>query len=165
MLPFGHLIFVWMIGLLIQKISNIKISNLGWGLLFFGGILPDVDYLFVWIFNNFVHRTFTHSLVFVLLSFFMIYLVLKNYKLEKETIFISLGVLTHIFLDMFFNPGVILFWPIGTWFSFYGLTNYLIVNLPTLDILNNFINFLIFDIGLGIIWLSYLYLKGNIKFN
>jgi membrane-bound metal-dependent hydrolase YbcI (DUF457 family) len=165
MLPFGHLIFVWMIGLLIQKISNIKISNLGWGLLFFGGILPDVDYLFVWIFNNFVHRTFTHSLVFVLLSFFVVYYVLKNYKFEKEAIFISLGILCHIFLDMFFRPGVMLFWPIGTWFSFYGLSNYLIVNLSTLKNLNNYINFLIFDIGLGIIWLGYLYIKGNIKFN
>jgi hypothetical protein len=66
---------------------------------------------------------------------------------------------------MFFRPGVMLFWPIGTWFSFYGLSNYLIVNLSTLKNLNNYINFLIFDIGLGIIWLGYLYIKGNIKFN
>ena len=164
MFPFEHFVVIWIVASIIQKVSKIKISRLGWALLFFGSVLPDIDYLFVWIFNSPIHRTFTHSFVFVILGFFVSYFILKQYKLEKEAIFFSIGLLSHVILDMFIFPGLMLFWPIGTLFSFYGLTNTFVMPVLTIETLNVYVKWLLFDIVLGIAWLSYLYFKGKINF-
>jgi len=164
MFPFEHLVVIWIVASIIQKVSKIKISRLGWALLFFGALLPDVDYLFVWIFNSPIHRTFTHSFVFVILGFFVSYFILKQYKLEKESIFFSIGFFSHVILDMFIFPGLMLFWPIGTLFSFYGLTNLFVMPVVTIGTLHLYVKWLLFDIVLGVVWLSYLYFKGKINF-
>jgi len=164
MFPFEHLVVIWIVASIIQKVSKIKISRLGWALLFFGALLPDVDYLFVWISNSPIHRTFTHSFVFVILGFFVSYFILKQYKLEKESIFFSIGFFSHVILDMFIFPGLMLFWPIGTLFSFYGLTNLFVMPVVTIGTLHLYVKWLLFDIVLGVVWLSYLYFKGKINF-
>ncbi|MBT3690915.1 metal-dependent hydrolase [Candidatus Woesearchaeota archaeon] len=164
MFPFEHLVVIWIVASIIQKVSKIKISRLGWALLFFGALLPDVDYLFVWISNSPIHRTFTHSFVFVILGFFVSYFILKQYKLEKESIFFSIGIFSHVILDMFIFPGLMLFWPIGTLFSFYGLTNLFVMPVVTIGTLHLYVKWLLFDIVLGVVWLSYLYFKGKINF-
>ena len=164
MFPFEHFVVVWIIGLVIQKVSNFKISRLGWGLLFFGSVLPDIDYLFVWIFDSPFHRTFTHSFVFVLLGFFVCYYILKHYNLGKEAIFFAIGLFSHVMLDMFIFPGLMLFWPLGTLFSFYGLTNVFTMPILTIETLNVYVKWLLFDIVLGVVWMGYLYFDNKIDF-
>jgi membrane-bound metal-dependent hydrolase YbcI (DUF457 family) len=164
MLPFGHLIFAWVIGLVIQSFSKIKISRLGWGLLFFGALIPDVDYLFSFIFGVNIHRMFFHSLLFVLILFFIVYIILKNLKLEREAYFVFIGVLSHIILDMFIFPGAMLFWPLGTWFSFYGIANVVSSFVLDFNFWRIYSFYVSFDILIGLIWLVYLYLKGKIQF-
>ena len=165
MFPFGHLIFAWAIGLLIQKVGNIKLSRLSWGLLFFGSLLPDIDFLFNWMFGLQVHRTFTHSLVFVLVGFFVAYLAMKNYKVGKEAFFVAVGIFSHTILDMFSWPGTLLFWPFGTWFHVSGLNNLVMLAPTSIQTLSLEIILLYTDIVLGLIWLSYLYLKRKLKFS
>ena len=107
MLPFGHLIFAWVIGLIIQKLARVKISRLAWALLLFGAILPDVDYLFSLFLGVPLNRGITHSLIFVVFSFFTVFVILNHYKLGKETMFFSFGLLTHLFADIFFPTGIL----------------------------------------------------------
>ena len=164
MFPFGHLVIAWLIALLIKKFSKIDISKLGWAMLFFGALLPDVDYLFDIFFNMNVHRMFTHSLLFVVFSFFVVYFILKQFDLENETFFFSLGVLAHLVGDLPFFPGILLFWPIGSWFSIFGIYNGPVMMFPrTVEFLMGQYYGLILDIVLGISWMSYLFVKGKIN--
>ncbi len=63
-----------------------------------GAILPDIDYII-----GVPHRTFTHSLVFLL-----IFLLQKDKRFKT----IGIGILSHIILDIITIKGVMLFWPI-----------------------------------------------------
>jgi membrane-bound metal-dependent hydrolase YbcI (DUF457 family) len=165
MFPFGHLIIAWLVGLGIQKLAKVNISRLGWGLLLLGGLLPDVDYLFDFILGNVTHRMFTHSLLFVLVGFFVIYFILRNFDLEKEAYFLPIGIFIHILVDLLTYPGALLFWPLGTWFWFFGIANKGIIYTSASSVFAAKSFFVLFDVALGLIWLAYLYLKGKINFN
>jgi len=165
MFPFEHLFGAWLVGLIIQRLAKINISRLGWGLLLLGGLLPDVDYLFGFIFGENFHRLFTHSLVFVLVSFFVIYVILKMFDLEKESMYLPIGVLVHIFLDLLIYPGVLLFWPLGTWFWFFGFANEVFIYSSANSVLSAKPSLVLIDVVIGLIWLSYLYFKGKINFS
>ncbi|MBT7170023.1 metal-dependent hydrolase [Candidatus Woesearchaeota archaeon] len=148
---FGHLIGAWLAGELVQKISNKKLPKQAWILLLLGGIIPDIDFIFQIILHEPIHRTITHSLFF---AFFSLILTRKN----KYGLFFSIGILIHIFLDLFTGPGVQLLWPFNPWISIYETTQTVslikgIQNLPLA----------IIDMGLGFIWFVYLYTKGKIN--
>ena len=164
MFPFGHLIIAWLVGLGIQKLAKVNISRLGWGLLLLGGLLPDVDYLFDFILGNTTHRMFTHSLLFVLVAFFIIYIILKMFDLEKEAYFLPIGILVHIIVDMLSYPGVLLFWPLGTWFWFFGIANEVFIHSSASSVFSTKSFFVLADVAAGLVWLAYLYFKGKIKF-
>jgi len=155
---FGHLIFAWFIGLIIERVRKKKLSQLSWGLLLAGSILPDIDYLFDWILKTNIHRTITHSLLFALILFIFGYLILKNYKKEDSAIFLSLGVISHLILDMIYPPGPMILWPANL---LIGIDGYAI---PILNKANSIIKLEYIDMGLGVAWLTYLYWKGKLKF-
>jgi len=88
----------------------------------FGSLFPDVDYPFsligrlsqplsFWIHEEFGHRTITHSLTYVLINS-LFGLILKNFYFQ----YISLGILSHLLLDLLTNQGVMLLWPLQTRF-------------------------------------------------
>ena len=88
---FGHLIGAWLVGKGYEFNSKGKIHRYGWFFLLLGGVLPDIDYLFEWILSSSSHRTFTHSLTFVLLVFitlFIISLFIKEKEIKKLTFFL-----------------------------------------------------------------------------
>ncbi len=148
---FGHLIGAWIVGLIIQKVSNKKLPKQAWILLFLGGIFPDIDFIFQILLQEPIHRTITHSLFF---AFFSILLVRKN----KYALLFPIGILIHIFLDLFTGPGVQLLWPFYPWISIYQTTQ-------TVSLLNGIkhIPLAIIDMGLGFLWFVYLYAKGKIN--
>ncbi len=159
MFAFGHLFVGWLIGLFIGNIRGRKLSDLSWGFLLFGSLLPDIDYLFDWTFGSGVHRMFTHSLVFLLIAFIVCYFVLKFMKLEKYSWFFALGIFSHLVVDMFWPMGVTLFWPLLDFVSINFISNY----VGRIDISRT--GFIILDMGLGVIWLSILFLQKRIKFS
>ena len=159
---FGHLVTAWVIGLLINKKK--KIPQFGWGLLLLGGILPDIDFLPDWFLGTEIHRTFTHSILFIILAFVITYLILKHYKLQKQAIFISIGIGIHILVDMVTMPGVQLLWPIQSWVSIYGIYPFQMLKPITVSLLTNKLNWAYLDMALGIMWLTYLFVKGKLKF-
>ena len=77
MFAFGHLFIGWLVGLFVGNIRGRKLSDLSWGILLFGSLLPDIDYLFDFVFNSGIHRTLTHSIFFLAVAFIVCYFVLK----------------------------------------------------------------------------------------
>jgi inner membrane protein len=77
-----------------------------------GVVLPDVDYLI-----GVTHRTIMHSAVFVALISLLMY---KSNKRKGVSLFIGLS--SHLLLDVFTTQGVMLLWPVKTFYS-YGLFN------------------------------------------
>jgi len=163
MFAFGHLIGGWTLGKLFEVFSGTDLTRTAWIILLFSSLLPDVDLIFDWMFKQKTHRTFTHSILFMFFIFVIGSFVLSTINLSKEAIFISLGVLSHIFLDMISYSGAMLFWPYKGWFSFTGF--YKRSRRKELTKIKDFkyiIKFLLFDSVLGLIWLSYLYFAGKI---
>jgi membrane-bound metal-dependent hydrolase YbcI (DUF457 family) len=150
---FGHLIAAWIVGLIIQKGSNKKLSKFAWSLLLFGGIFPDVDFLF----GNYIHRTITHSLLFAIIIFITLYYTLKKYNLEKYSYLMPIGMLMHIFLDLFTGPGVQGLYPLSTWMSVYNTTQ--IIQIPGMS---PKIPLAMMDMGMGFIWFVYLFAKNKL---
>ncbi|MBT3416988.1 metal-dependent hydrolase [Candidatus Woesearchaeota archaeon] len=151
-LAFGHLTAAWIVGEIIQKISNKKLPNHAWALLLLGGIIPDIDFIFQILLNEPIHRTMTHSLFFALFSLMFI----KN---NKYKLLFTIGILVHIFLDLLTAPGVQLLWPLNIWIS---LDNYLPTTIMQLEIKN--IPLVMADMFLGFFWFVYLFMKGKINF-
>ena len=97
----------------------------------FGAIFPDIDlfiaaiaYLFIGESAEKLHRTFTHSLFFILLVCGSIaiypyarkFLTKKaadssNYDFTGFALGLALGMITHVILDLFYLVGVSIFWP------------------------------------------------------
>jgi membrane-bound metal-dependent hydrolase YbcI (DUF457 family) len=149
---FSHLIGAWFVGEIIQKISKKKLPKQAWILLLLGGLIPDIDFLFQIILHEPIHRTVTHSLFFAIFSFF---LVRKN----KYALLLPIGILIHIFLDLFTGPGLQVLWPFNLWISIYETTQ-------TVSLLKGIQNIplAIIDMFLGFFWFVYLFLKGKINF-
>ena len=74
---------------------------------------------------------------------------------------ISIGVLTHLFLDLSL-PGVPLLWPLNYYFGYFGIQ--LVPHSGAAfsfspKLINNFI----FDTGLGAAWILYLTVRGKLR--
>ncbi len=169
---FGHLIGAWICGKIYEYHKRCEISHLTWFFLLFGAILPDIDFLVEWGLGMRVHRTFTHSFLFILLIGGLTYLfftkVKKDPLAKTYAVAFSFGIFTHLFLDFWSSHGIPLFWPYPTHFSWTGIHN---VMYTTTSFLNRDLAQLRFslkvavlDMGLGTAWLFYLWWKKRVKF-
>jgi membrane-bound metal-dependent hydrolase YbcI (DUF457 family) len=95
-----------------------------------GSILPDADNLLVAaatvakLPTEGIHRTFTHSLISILVVvtiFYLVSLVTKQPRWKYLGWGLGIGTLLHIALDLiiWFN-GVAILWPIPSWINFWG---------------------------------------------
>ena len=155
---FSHLVGSWLVGLLIQHFTKEKLKRVSWGLLLLGGILPDADFLFDWFLGTAIHRTVTHSIFFIIAIFLIVYFILKRYNLQSKAYFIGIGIVTHIILDVVFTPGIMLFWPFTYYVSVAGAVN------PIIDNLAYNIPFYVWDMGIGAVWLGYLFIRNKMNF-
>ncbi|MEK6824172.1 MAG: metal-dependent hydrolase [Nanoarchaeota archaeon] len=136
------------------------------------GIIPDLDFIFVWIGSLFVsnseifHGTITHSffvlpLIFLLAGIFTrkdFKLKIKNHKINLSHLFfiLAFGAFIHVFLDFIFDIGKPVLYPllktnIGLGVIYLFNENLQPLILPTIEGI------------LLVIWLVYLYLKNKIR--
>src|SRR3989338_2372698 len=164
---FMHLIFGWFLGKVYEFKTKSELSLVEISLLMFGTVVPDADYLIDWVFGTHIHRLLTHSFLGVILGFILCYFLIKflnrslnkNYNAKKLSIFFSVGILSHIFLDMTFGwPGISLLYPYDKWFYFFGIENIHrsigITNVAVGELLNE-LKLAILDIGLGVAFVFY----------
>jgi len=168
-LAFVHLIGAWLFTKGYEFLSRTKINKEMWFCLLLGAILPDIDYLIDWTLGTGIHRTFTHSLwvVIAVLFAYLVFKILKDQKKESYTAALGLGIVIHLLIDFFSAQGIPLLWPSGIYFSIKGLGVY----NPAISLLKGSPTFLfkklklaIFDMGLGTVWIFYLWLRGRVKF-
>ena len=169
-LGFVHLTVAWLAGKTFESIKKTKLSQLTWIFLLFGSILPDIDHLVDWTFQLQIHRSFTHSLFFVVFSGSIVYLLcrsLRNVESKSFAIAISFGVLAHLLLDMLSYPGIQLLWPSQLHFSItsmgYTGAQPSLFNLP-LSQLRNLLKLAVVDMAVGTTWLFYFAFRKHIKF-
>ena len=167
---FGHLIGAWLVGKGYEFNSKGKIHRYARFFLLLGGVLPDIDFLFEWVLGSSLHRTFTHSLTFVLFVFvtlFIISLFVKEKEIRKFTSILCLGMLVHIFIDFVSIQGVPLFWPLNYYFSIFAITigksGPTMINATT-EFMRTSLKLAILDMGLGTIWIFYLWFSKKIDF-
>ncbi len=135
-----------------------------------GGIISDLDiavfyllYFFGFTFSE-VHKTYTHSLIFPLILFILsisLRPLKKNFtrhKLKLNIIFLmlSLGVLSHIFLDNLLGKPFAIFYPLSNLTFSLDLVSYLPLALQSSAIA-------CLDAALLIIWLLYLEIKHKLS--
>ncbi len=170
---FGHLIGAWIPGKIYEKIKNVKISHYTWFFLIFGGILPDADFILEWTLHTDTHRTFTHSIFFLITAPLLIYLFFKYLKPHKEVtqfaLALATGITMHLILDIATSyNGIPLFWPNLTHFSFYHI-GFFDPNTPSFlessaENLHKSLKLAILDMGLGTAWIFYLWYKKKLEF-
>jgi len=174
---FMHIITAWIFGRTYEIIAKKKLTQQVWFFLLLGGILPDIDHLIDWGFGVHIHRTFTHSLLFVLVMMILFAGVLMLLSLvrtlsKKEitelVLALGFGIAIHLFLDMItFGVGVPLLWPSLWYVSLWNGVQY-IPALPNvfnnLELLQFDAKIMILDMGLGAAWVFYLVLRKKIKF-
>lgn len=153
---FGHLIAAWIGGKLYEKLKKVRISHNTWFFLLIGGILPDIDFLFDWTLAIDTHRSFTHSLLFIISVSLLVYIIFSLIKKYKHTaknfaLAIGAGIFIHLLLDTVFYSGLNFFWPLGAKFYLFK------TNL-------NIWNFVVLDMALGTAWIFYFWLTKRIKF-
>ncbi|MBI2666933.1 metal-dependent hydrolase [Candidatus Woesearchaeota archaeon] len=191
MFAFGHLIGAWILGKAYEKLSKTFcqessersdrkiLSDYAWFFLLFGALLPDIDFLLDWTLGTDLHRTFTHSLlflVFVPVILLCVLSILKNlpnvaslFQQREELAFaMALGILSHFILDMILSNGIPLFWPNLLHFSF---SHIIFFDPTTPSFLNSSYESLrdslkrtIIDMALGTGWIFYLWWKKKVKF-
>jgi len=168
---FGHLVGAWCIGKAYGLFSRKKISHAAWFFLLLGGILPDADFLLEWILGYDAHRTFSHSILFMVFVPIIIYTTFsfsRHPEKRKFAFFIGLGIAMHLFLDAFSTYGIPLLWPMSGYYSFFsGFT-------PTIpdggllqgdaETLIQRIKFAILDMVIGAAWIFYLWSRKRIRF-
>jgi len=153
MLAFGHLIGAWFFGEIYKWISGKKISHHTWFFLLLGGILPDADFILDWTLKTNFHRTFSHSLLFMVFLTVVPYLfclMTENKKGRTFSLVLGAGLLVHLLLDFVPGQGIPLFWP-SVWLL-----------IPSDGIIS--IKYAIFDMALGTSWIFYLWYKKKIRF-
>ena len=173
---FVHLIIGWLLGRGYEIFSKKKIGHYGWLFLLFGAVIPDIDLLADWIFGLYIHRTFTHSLLFLVMMMISDYLILKLISyggwLEKEdhkklVVILGIGIGIHLLVDMAYGSGVPLLWPSKWYVSFFQGVNYapIIGGLTgSMDYMKRNIKNIVLDMGLGALWFFYLLLRKKISF-
>ena len=175
---FGHLIGGWLFGTLLEKGTRRRFTNAEWAFLLLGALLPDVDFLAAWLFQVPVHRQLTHSLLFIALCFIAVIalgnlatlfskLFFTSQKIFGAALALPTGVFTHLVLDMAMGaPGIPLFWPsqIGVWF--FGMKPFAINALfaGTKETLVSQLKLAVFEMGLAVIWLAWLWKQGTLDF-
>ena len=149
---FMHVVFGWIIGKLYEKFRSVQFTYKEWILVVFFSLLPDSDFLIDWVFGTNIHRTFTHSLLFLVLAVGISYLVVKHYKKITDNLpaIVCLGIASHIILDVIFAPGVMLFFPLNNWIS-----------ITAIEFTNVFIG-ASFDMAVGVAFLFYQMYKNKI---
>ena len=153
---FGHIIGAWLVGKAIELATERKISKNTWFFLIMGGILPDIDFIFQFIFQTTLHRGITHGIFFATLIPIIVYSIFKLIKDKKAlnySLFLTIGIIVHIFLDFLSPMGVPLLWPYAKMF---------IPNL-SLETSSSTLDGII-DMFLGTGWILYLSLKNKIQF-
>jgi membrane-bound metal-dependent hydrolase YbcI (DUF457 family) len=121
MLPFGHLSVSYLSGTIFKKAPIPA--------LLMGGILPDIDFLFInYPFFNHIHRLWTHNFLFILLAAVIIGGLFNQPYRFKAISGLFIGGLLHLVIDacMDANPtngiGVPFLWPFdSTCFSPFNL--------------------------------------------
>jgi membrane-bound metal-dependent hydrolase YbcI (DUF457 family) len=167
---FGHLIVTWLIGRSLEFLSKKKFNQFSWLLLLTGGLLPDFDFPIAWILGTDFHRTFTHGLIFVLVTFILgslIFAVYNNKKSKNYAFLLSLGVLVHIVVDFFSTQGVPLLWPYDYYISILGISlGKPGVSMLSQNLAETLVSFklAISDMALGTAWIFYLGVKKRIRF-
>lgn len=171
-LAFGHLVGGWIAGKCIEWKRKKTFPSLVWFFLFIGTVLPDIDYLLDWTLELETHRTFTHSLLFLITTPFILYLILKiikNNERKTGAIALGVGILTHLLLDMLTSTGGIpLLWPNLIHISSTHV-GYLDPSTPsflqgTPQQLHSHLKLAVADMAIGTAWILYLTLKKRIRF-
>lgn len=174
---FLHMIFAWFLAKIYLFFKKVNFTSQLWFFFFFGAVISDADYLPYFLWGLRTHRTFTHSLLFVLLTFIFIYAlfslisVISKHKLPAKDISLvfSLGILTHIILDLVaVGVGIQLFWPQSYYFHLInGITiNKIAPSMLGADLLSlkNYLFLAIMDMGLGTAWILFLTWRKKINF-
>lgn len=128
MTPLGHLTVTYVTG---KSVRNISLTAL-----MIGGILPDIDFLFLFFewFNQ-VHRVVTHNLFFILLASLIAALFADKDRKQVVGLSLFLGGVLHLTIDSFMdnNPtngmGIALLWPLSD--NFFSPFNLLHVSSNT----------------------------------
>ncbi len=171
MFAFTHLIGAWLLGKGSEYFSKKKISYEVWFFLLFGSLLPDVDFLIDWTLGTEFHRTFTHSLLFVVAGFAVVYIVLYLFhhpEKKAAAAALAVGISSHLLLDMIASHGVPLFWPSLIHFSFTHI-GYFDPATPSFlnsspEVLRRAFKMAILDMALGTAWIFWLWWKKKVTF-
>tara|TARA_Y100000310_G_scaffold341163_1_gene439422 strand:+ start:4762 stop:5280 length:519 start_codon:yes stop_codon:yes gene_type:complete len=168
---FMHLIGAWILGKVCEFASKKKINHYAWFLLLVGAIIPDIDFLVDWTLGIHLHRTFTHSIFFALLSFAILYIIFwlfSDKKARTLAFAIGAGVMVHIFFDAFSAKGIPLLWPVVNYFSFFNgiqATSTIPAMFVASDqVLVGRLKFALLDAATGVAWIFYLWLRKRIQF-
>ncbi|MEN0665613.1 metal-dependent hydrolase [Caldifermentibacillus hisashii] len=108
--------------LYLHYVGSVDEDVLFFGGLIFGAMVPDIDHtgskigravpiIDDMISSVFGHRTFTHSLLFLILGYWLFHIFSLPESLEFG---IMLGIISHIVLDMLTVDGVKFLWPLKT---------------------------------------------------
>ncbi|HIG93640.1 TPA: metal-dependent hydrolase [Candidatus Woesearchaeota archaeon] len=171
MFAFTHLISAWLLGKGYEFIWKKKISHLAWFFLLFGSLFSDADFLIDWTFGTEIHRTFTHSLLFLAVAPLLLYFTLTLLKWEQKkscSYALAVGIASHLLLDMIMSRGVPLFWPSLINISFTQI-GYFDPQTPSFlhasaNALQKVLKVAIFDMALGTTWIFYFWYKKRIQF-
>lgn len=168
---FVHLVTAWLAGKAHQSISKSDLSQYAWLFLLFGSIFPDTDHLLVWAFQFQVHRSFTHSILFAVISAITVYILFRSLKHAESRQFamaIGGGIIIHVLLDSLSYPGTQLLWPSQLYFSITHI-GYLrtplssLFHLP-LPQIRGVLKLAVLDMAVGTAWLFYLALRKRVRF-
>jgi membrane-bound metal-dependent hydrolase YbcI (DUF457 family) len=171
MFAFTHLIAAWILGKIYESWTKKKVSYYTWFFLLFGALLPDADFILDWTLGTELHRTFTHSLLFLfsapLLLYIVLYLVNDKGK-NKFALGLFGGIASHFVMDMIIPLGIPLFWPNLLHFSSAGVVYF---DPATPSFLHSSLKSMrftlktaVFDMGLGTMWIFWLWFRRRIKF-
>lgn len=169
----GHIVFGWLNGRFSQWVTRVRLTHLEWGLLIFGALLPDFDNILDWVLGWNMHRTFTHSIVFLFVTFAFIYIVSclcmrfnKDMVPRRNAIFTTMGVLSHIVLDMTLRSGVALFWPSIQSVYLFGIEPFRVMGVYNAIQAHPKLMFtgILIDMSIGGAWIGYLFIKKRIQF-
>ncbi len=124
MTPLGHFSVAY--------ISGKSFSRISLPAVIIGGVLPDIDFIFILFdFFNQVHRVITHNIFFIILASVCGMLIATRDRKKTVGLSLLLGGMLHLFIDscMDNNPtngvGIALLWPItNDFFSPFNLLTF-----------------------------------------
>ena len=169
---FTHMFVPWLLGKGYESVRKKELSRWTFFFLILGGILPDADYLLDWTLGTDVHRTFTHSLFFVVLGGVLLYgggAFFWNDPGERKMMALALsgGILTHLLLDMYGGPGVPLLWPNTLRFTYHSIHPPTgapgLLEITSVSTLQHIVKNAVADMGLGTFWIFFLWWRKRLR--